>query len=303
MGSLRVVAAGLALALVPAVAAAQPNKPTPQQMQQAGDLVKKAIAKSQAGDHAQAIDLYNQAYLIAPAPILLSNIGSEYQQLQKPVEALKYFCKYIEADAAGSNASYASAQAKSLQIQLGNEVDDKDVCHPLPKKAPPPPPPPDGGGGTGGSGVTGTAGLGGSTSSVGGVAAGGGGGGDDHAKPGATLEYVGIGVGVVGLVGVALGVNYGLKAKSLNDAISGHKTTDPWPDNIDGVPIGQWDQQGHDWNVDTAVFSIAGGIAVLAGGAMILVGHSKNTHAQTEHAMLVPTAGPQSAGLAVLGSF
>ena len=47
-------------------AGAQPTSPRPTQKQQAGDLVKKAIAKSQAGDHALAIELYQQAYNIIP---------------------------------------------------------------------------------------------------------------------------------------------------------------------------------------------------------------------------------------------
>src|SRR5262245_53881135 len=105
MGSTRALA--LALLFVPAIAAAQ--QPTAQQKQQASELVKKAISKSQAGDHDSAVELYLQAYTIIPQPLLLSNIGSEYQQMQKPVEALKYFCKYLEADGPqGQNAGYAT---------------------------------------------------------------------------------------------------------------------------------------------------------------------------------------------------
>src|SRR5262249_62405503 len=110
--------------------------------------------------------------------LLYSNIGSEYQQLNQPVDALRYFCKYLEADPGGANASYATAQAKSLQIQLGNMVDDKDVCHP---KTPPPPP-----SGSGSDELTGTKNLGSSDKA--------------EAKPGRTLEYVG-GGGAVARVG------------------------------------------------------------------------------------------------------
>ncbi len=125
----------LALTALPLVARA--DKPTPLQIQQAGDLVKRAIAKSQAGDHEQSIDLYKEAYDIIPQPILLSNIGSEYEQAKKPIQALKYFCKYLDADPTGSNASYATAKAKAIQIDLGNPpADDNGVCKP---PAPPPP--------------------------------------------------------------------------------------------------------------------------------------------------------------------
>ena len=61
---------------------AQPQPPT-EEKQQASELVKQAIAKSQAGDHEAAIDLYLKAYTIIPQPLLLSNIGSEYQQIEQ----------------------------------------------------------------------------------------------------------------------------------------------------------------------------------------------------------------------------
>src|SRR5512142_364258 len=152
MGSCRAIA--LLLVLVPGVAFAQSAK----DKQKAGELVKQAIAKSQAGDHEGSVELYLKAYDIIPQPLLLSNAGSEYQQMDKPVEALKYFCKYLDADGPnGQNAAYVTAQAKLLYIKLGGitDVKDEDVCKPIvkPKKepekqpekiveAPPPPPPP-----------------------------------------------------------------------------------------------------------------------------------------------------------------
>src|SRR5690606_15493055 len=134
MGSLRTIA--LVAMLAPGLALAQSNK----DREKASELVKKAIAKSQSGDHATAVELYLEAYRIIPQPLLLSNIGSEYQQLNKPVEALKYFCKYIEADPTGDNISYATAQARTLYIELGGTptVADQDLCKPIVKPAPEP---------------------------------------------------------------------------------------------------------------------------------------------------------------------
>src|SRR5450755_171090 len=110
MGSSRATA--LALIVATTTAQAQP-KASQVQIQQAGDLVKKAIAKSQAGDHTLAIELYQQAYNVIPTPILLSNIGSEYQQAQKPAEAVNYFCKYLTAEPVGAGAQFATTQVKS----------------------------------------------------------------------------------------------------------------------------------------------------------------------------------------------
>jgi tetratricopeptide (TPR) repeat protein len=127
------------LTALPAVASAQSAK----DKKAASEKVKQAIAKSQAGDHEAAITLYNDAYKIIPQPLLLSNIGAEYQQMGKAVEARDFFCKYLAADPTGSNVGYATAQAKTLYIDLGGikDVKDEDVCKPLVKpeeQAPPP---------------------------------------------------------------------------------------------------------------------------------------------------------------------
>src|ERR1700691_1762567 len=133
MGSCRALVVACILAL-PTLGGAQPKPPTAQQKQQASDLVKKAIARSQSGDHIVAIELYNQAYNIIPTPILLSNIGSEYQQMTgKSAEAVKYFCKNLEADPMGTNADYVTAQVKAIELQRGDQVDDKNVCKPVVK--------------------------------------------------------------------------------------------------------------------------------------------------------------------------
>src|SRR5580765_4277865 len=129
MGASRALAPVVAVALLAGPTLAQPNKePSTKDKELAGDLVKKAIAKSQAGEHAAAIDIYLQAYTIVPNSLLLSNIGSEFQQSNKPIEALRYFCMYLEKDPTGTNAPYAQSQAHAIQMQLGNKVDDKNVC-------------------------------------------------------------------------------------------------------------------------------------------------------------------------------
>jgi tetratricopeptide (TPR) repeat protein len=265
-------------------AQAQP-KPTPAQIQQAGDLVKKAIAKSQAGDHTLAIDLYQQAYTIIPQPLLLSNIGAEYQQAQKPADAVKYFCKYLEVDPSGSNSSFVTTQVNQLQRELGNEVEDTDPCKVKPKPVPPPvvetPP------------LTGTTfgPTGSSTTPA------------PETHPGRTLEITGAAVAVAGAVSIGLGIHYALAGRSLSQQINAHKMGDPWPTQIDGVPIADWGTTGDRDNRRAYIFSIAGGVAMVGGGALFFIGHDKNTRESTEHARLVPIAGRHDAGLALVGSF
>jgi len=281
MGSLRAIACVLLLA--PALAAAQPP-PTPQQKQTASEKVKKAIAKSQAGEHDVAVDLYLEAYAIIPQPVLLSNVGSEYQQMKKPYEALKYFCKYIEADPTGNNVQYATAQARTIYIELGGipSVEDKDVCKPIVKKqepAPPPPPTPI---------VKPEPTPGPATGSV-----------DNGPKTKTpTLRYVGVGVAVLGAAVFGVGTYYGLQAKSISDEITNHPTNDPWPANIKDR-----EAEGKSAEKKQIAFMVGGGIALAAGVTMFIVGGSKSASEASTSISIAPIATSDQLGFAAAGRF
>jgi tetratricopeptide (TPR) repeat protein len=98
----------------------------PNSLKLASELVEKAIAMSQAGDHDAAIKLYKDAYLVVPNSLLLSNIGVQYQELGQWVDALVHFCRYLRDDPGGVNAAFARSQAKIVQRQLGRV--GKDPC-------------------------------------------------------------------------------------------------------------------------------------------------------------------------------
>lgn len=250
------------------VAPALADGPTDAQKQQAGALVKKAIAKSQAGDHAAAIELYREAYDIVPNALLLSNIGSEYKLDGKPVEALKYFCMYLEKDPAGPLASYATGQAKQLQSQLTNTtVEEVDVCKapaaappppPPPKEEPLPPPPP------------------------------------PASDPGKGLKIGGLVVGGVGVVSLGLGVYFGIQAKNHTDYINNN--TEQWRTDIT-----DYQDEGQRAEYLQITFLAVGGVAVAAGTYMFLKGRSKSRSA--ESTIVQPTASPGGAGVLVRGSF
>jgi tetratricopeptide (TPR) repeat protein len=275
-------ATALALVVSTSIAQAQP-KPTQAQIQQAGDLVKKAIAKSQSGDHALAIELYQQAYNVAPNAVLLSNIGSEYEQSQKPVEAITYFCKYLVEEPTNQ---FATTHVKALQSQLGNDVEESNPCKVKPKPVvvtpqPPGETPPVTGGGFGPAG--------------GPVA-------ESPSHPGRTLMITGIGVTVIGLVVAGIGLDYGLKGRALQNDIDNHDPHTGWPTEFEGVPILEWNTQGHKWNVDAATYASIGGGVVLIGAVMIGLGVTRHADHETQ-ARVIPIAGAHDAGFALVGSF
>ncbi len=282
-----------ALALVaaassaPRLAAAQ----SPKDKKAASDKVKQAIAKSQSGDHQTAIDLYNDAYKIIPQPLLLSNIGSEYQQLGKPVEALTFFCKYIEADPNGSNVGYARAQARTLYVDLGGikTVKDEDVCRPLVKE-PEPAGPTYGptGAGTGDNTGVGDGSKGQDLE-------------DKGSRPAAKtspLRWVGVGTAVLGAGVFGLGVYFGTKAKSISDDITNHPTDIPWESNIV-----QLEADGASYEKKQIGFMIGGGLAIAAGVTMYFLAAPKKAAEPAPALSITPLATPDQLGFAASGRF
>jgi tetratricopeptide (TPR) repeat protein len=280
LGTSRAIAALCASLLITSPVLAQPGaNATAQQKQQAGDLVKQAIAKSQNRDHEGAIELYLKAYAIVPMAMLLSNIGTEYQSAQKPVEALKYFCLYLEKEPTGSLASYATSQAKSLYFLLGGKnIEDKDVCKaPVSapvmnnSSAPPETTPSD------------------TTPVV-----------DNTPKPsdpGKLLKIVGYAAGGAGLVSLGVGFFFGSEAQKISDDITNHTdTTIAWRDDIK-----DYEAKGQRYENLQIAFLISGGVLVVGGAALYLVGRSKQSN--TETMAVTPTATATSAGVVFSGSF
>jgi tetratricopeptide (TPR) repeat protein len=272
LGTSRVVATILAsvLVLAPVTALAQPPG-TPAQKQQFGDMMKQAIAKSQAGDHTGAIEIYQKAYALIPLPTVLSNIGAEYQLATKPVEALKYFCMYLEKDPAGPLASYATGQAKLLQGQLTNTaVDDASVCK-APAPVPPPPPPNE---------TTGTQDL---TSPV----------SKATPDPGKTLKTVGMVAGGVGVITLGFGAYFSYRAAKISNDITDHKM-DRWQDSI----VAYQDEGQRAEYLQITCLTV-GGLLVAGGVYLFVKGRSKTAESTT----ITPSVSPGGGGMVLSGSF
>ncbi len=280
LGTTRVVAAFWASLLIASPVLAQPGaQPTPAQKQQAGDLVKQAITKSQNKDHDGAIELYLKAYSIIPLAQLLSNIGTEYQSAQKPVEALKYFCLYLEKEPTGSLAGYATSQAKSLYFLLGGKnVEDKEVCkapvtqqtqaNPSDNIQPNPQPEQP---------------VGGTSTTPG--------------DPGKGLKIAGYAAGGVGLLSLGIGFYFGSEASKISDDITSHTDTSiAWRDDIK-----DYEAKGQRAENMQIAFLVAGGALVIGGAALYILGRAKTQN--TETLAITPTATATSAGVALSGSW
>lgn len=273
----------------------------------ARDLTERAIEKVKAGDHEAAIDLYLRAYELSSEPVLLSNIGSAYQSLGRRERALRYFCRYLEAEPGGKLASFAREQAQSLSAELGQRMCEKPTERPKPSTNPP---------ATGGAGAAGGTAAGGDSlsgedgneGSGDGDDDGGEGSGDDGGKvvvegtvsssePAAAkpLRITGLALAGLGLVGLGVGGYYGYVGKQASDRITNNK--DAWT----AEDLKQ-QQIGKDANTNMKYALIGGGSAIVLGTALYFLGRSIKPE-QREELSLVPQVTPASSGFALIGSF
>jgi hypothetical protein len=286
----------------------------------ASELVKRAIAKSEAGDHNAAIKLYNDAYNLAPNSLLLSNIGAQYQELGEWEDALDYFCRYLKEDPGGINAAFARSQAKIVQRQLGRRR--ADPCAPVPGLNPtgpalgattlkppadddaaerprpaedspaprrsggksrsnPEPVEPDGAPGT----VRPTpAGPKLATD-------------EPAARPAGNpvLMYGGLAAGIAGIAAGGIGVYYGFQGKSISDLVNSHPKDTPWQDDIRAKM-----SEGERDNRLQVTYLIASGVLVAAGVLLYVVGRpDAPEHASDRTVRVAPTAN----GAVVFGRF
>jgi tetratricopeptide (TPR) repeat protein len=160
------------------------------------DLMTQGAAKSNAGDHAGAIALYEQAYLTEPDPLLLPILASEYARAGLANDALHYYCQYLKVQPKGTQAAYATSQVIALRTQIGQPVAKDGVCDaPRPVRI---------------DFVT-----------------------PRKSKPGMSRrEMAGIASVAVGVASLVASVAYGMEAKSVSDQIADHSANEPWPDDI-----------------------------------------------------------------------
>lgn len=232
------------------------------------------MSKAKAGQHEDAIALYSEAYVIAPLSLLLTNIGSEYKELDRKEDALKYFCRYLEQDPTGNNAEFARDSATAMWSALSNGKAplESEVCTvpPMPVVTPVVP-------------VTPPVQLNAPVAT--------------DAHPGKKLKIAGLALAGVGVLGLVIGGYYGYKGLSVADDINNHKGG--WTDGDGGILAAQ--ERGHRYNKLQAVFMITGGVLLISGVAEYMLGRSRANSA--EHVAVAPVVSSDSAGLVLGGSF
>lgn len=242
-----------------------PQAQTPQD--ERVDLLSRAAALSNAGDHLGAVELLGRVYRGEEDLDLLVSIGAEYRKAGKAAEAIQNYCTYLSLEPQGERAPFAQAEVVALQSERGLGVNFANVCAPAQPMLPPLAPatfereqP------TTNSGMS-------------------------------QREIVGIGGVAAGLVSLTAGVVYGMRARDISDQMLNHDPATPWPANIREL-----EERGqHDERMEVG-FLLAGALVVGTGTYLYVSG--RHHRMETEQRVSVgPSVSRSGAGLAISGSF
>ena len=214
-------------------------------------LLADAAARSNAGDHAAAIALYEQAYLAEPDPALLPIIGAEYRRAGLPLDAMSFFCDYVTALPKGPQAAFATSQVIAIRAELRLPKDR--ICEkaaPIrvdfvtPRRAP-------------------------------------------RTKPGMSKrELAGLATAAAGLASLGASLYYTSRASAISSDISNHDPARPW-----SADIHELQARGERFEDRAQLFALAGGAALITAGVLYFTGRADRLSSETIVAPTVTSAG------------
>ena len=94
-------------------------------------VLAQAAAHANAGQHAQAIAIYEQVYARSGDEQLLPVLGVEYRRAGAQLDAMQHFCTYLTLVPRGDQAWFATSQVISIRRELGESIDARNVCAPI----------------------------------------------------------------------------------------------------------------------------------------------------------------------------
>lgn len=227
----------------------EPDKPTAEQVTAARDHYAKGKAAQDAGEFETASKEYLAAYAAFPQPLLLYNVAQVKRLSGANDEAIEYYEKYLALDPGGPGAANSHAiiaelrAAKEQDKPIEPLVPEEEEARSLPIEPPGPP---------------------------------------DIVIPllepkrktssGKTLKIIGLSTAGLGLVGIGVGVMFGLKAQSKSDEVSSYE--------------GQWDESksklfddGESAERLMFISTTVGAAAVITGGVLYYMGTRKDARA------------------------
>jgi tetratricopeptide (TPR) repeat protein len=248
----------IALLLVAGVASAESKS----NAQKAADtLFEKGQASYEGGKYQDAITQFKQAYELVHDPVYLFNIGQSYRKVADCQNADRFYREYLEYSPDAENKQKVEQWLVELKPCVEQRERDQEAARKsqaeaerlrkereLARQEPS------------------------ETAS-------------DRGKP---LRIGGIALASIGVVGLGVGIGYGIRGGHIKDEIDAQCTA-PRSCQWDSPPIQSLHQDGQSANLRAKVGYIGGGIAVLAGAALYMLGRTR-----VESVTVQPAAGGAS---------
>jgi tetratricopeptide (TPR) repeat protein len=251
--------------------------------ERAGALVDEGNRHYNVAEYPEAIKAYKEAYKLIPEPLLLWNLAQAYRLDNDCTNALKFYKNYVR-----------EAPSGQFRAMADQRIPEMEACA---KKASPPPT-----SGTNETNETTTTdprlqdplgdgrGPGSETGPIG-PSAGGSGGEPTDTKPGGSLRIAGFALTGAGVLGIAAGGYFSLKARGIaSDAER------DCADDCAGSVLNDYNERGEAADKNAMIGYIAGGVFLAAGVTTIFIARSRDEKRAT--VTLVPTPGGATASAA-----
>lgn len=233
---------------------------------------ERGRAHHERHEYEQAIREYLLAHELQPSAGLLFNIAQVYLLSGDREKALEYYQAYLREEPEGEVSELARKRIETIEGELAAEAIEEP---------PVPEPPAEGAGGDATDATDATSPATGADS--------------DAGSPGRGLRLSGLAVAGVGLVGLGLGVKFGLDARDVQDRIERQPEGTPWT-------FDELYAEGEAASRNMWISYAVGGAALIAGGTLYFLGRSAG-NASERQVVIVPVLDRSGSGLVLVGGF
>ena len=242
------------------------KKPSAAELRKARTHNKKGRAYAEAGDFRSAIGEFTLGWKLAPVPGLALNLAQAHRNIEDLAGAIKWYEVFLRLNPDHERGFEAARVLVTLKADLAkqNKAKERALAEARRKQQER-------------ERVRRRADA-------------------RTARVGRGLRLAGLGLAGLGLVSVAVGLKFGLDARSHADKISNQK--DRWTlDAIDSF------SKGDSAEKKMKIFTSVGGALVAAGGVMYVLGYRARSEARRRQPTIVPTVSDEHAGVVILGDF
>jgi tetratricopeptide (TPR) repeat protein len=243
------------------------------------EQVAQGAERFEAGDYAGARAAFRRAFMIHRSPVLLFNIASTYRREQSYAEAIQLYKRFIDAaEDDDPRVDIARETIEHLEMLVAENAERARAAAravPTPKPKPEPEPEP---------------------ARLADI---------DRAPdrdrperhPGRALRWTGVALIATGAISLGLGYRDARNSTAISDELANLEPGVAWDNELEARY-----QEGRDAHTRSIAFAVGGGVLAASGAVLYIVGWRQRDD-EPRRITIAPTAGGDTVGAVVLGSF